>query len=188
MDRDDIERRKAELIAEINTVFDGVSRSGSTGLYEFDAAFDYGDVEEAIRKDRDRRWQETEVDSVERWAFVLRLIDKIGFRYYLPAFMVHCLNKRREHYVLALIAEKLYDPRWGAFKDREKKTIARYLQFLSDLADWETLEYLRGLGWSEEDVAAQFEEEAAYGTSKHAITRALNQYWGQFLNLPEKKW
>jgi hypothetical protein len=188
MDKDDIERRKAELIAETNTVFDGISRSGSVGLHEFDAAFDYGDVEKARRKDCDRKWQETEVDSVEGWVFVLGLIGKIGFRYYLPAFMIHCLKEHHEYYVLKLLAEKLYDPRWGAFKDREEKTIARYLQFLSDLADWETLEYLRGLGWSEEDVAAQFEEEVAYSTSKRAITRALNQYWGQFLNLPEKTW
>jgi hypothetical protein len=186
MDKAGFEEKQARLIEEINSAFNGVSRQGSIGIHEADASFEYvspGGVKKARHKDQDTRWKDAEVDSIELWARTLRHMDFIGYRYYLPAFAVHCLRHGDESYLVDLLRE----PRWKILSKSQNRVIARCLQFLAECADWEAEEYLRKQGYSDEEIAPNLKWALSEVTEKNLILKALEDYWGQFLESPEQK-
>jgi hypothetical protein len=102
MDEPDLERRKLQLIAEIESAFAEVKKGDGIGLREaWEIDLPYRDNAERERRILDARSQD-----VERWQnlsdelfgetgyyFVLLSIDPIGFRYLIPAFMRNSLRK-----------------------------------------------------------------------------------------------
>ena len=90
----DYHARKAALIEEIRAAFDGVSREGGVSMSEAEVIDDYGSDEEraaARLSDTDSRWQDVPDEQLAlNWP--LHFFDSIGFRYYLPAYMIYYLR------------------------------------------------------------------------------------------------
>lgn len=86
--------RKAALIEKIIAAFDGVSREGGVSMSEANVIDDYGSEAEraaARASDIDTRWQDvTEEQLAENWP--ISFLDAIGFRYYLPAYLIYYLH------------------------------------------------------------------------------------------------
>jgi Family of unknown function (DUF6714) len=92
---DEFENRRAALIAEIEAAFAGVSREDGTTLHEAEAMDDRESEEEqrvARRLDRESRWQDVPEEEIEARCSALSFLDAKGFRYYIPAFMIHGLR------------------------------------------------------------------------------------------------
>ena len=87
------EKRKNALIEEIIAAFDGVSREGGVSMSEAEVIDDYGDAGErymARQEDTDTRWEEITIEQLTgMWASIF--LDSIGFRYYMPAFLLYFL-------------------------------------------------------------------------------------------------
>lgn len=86
-----IEERASELIAEITAAFIGVSREGGISLHETRVEDDLGSEEEpaiARAKDVDTDWQEVPYADIEKNDLSMSFFDPIGFRYYLPVYMI----------------------------------------------------------------------------------------------------
>ena len=86
--------RKAALIEEIIAAFDGVSREGGVSLSEAKVIDDYGSEQKraaARLSDTDTRWQDVPDEDVRSY-WDLHFFDPIGFRYYLPCFLLAYLH------------------------------------------------------------------------------------------------
>ena len=86
--------RKAALVEEIIAAFDGVSREGGVSLSEAEVIDDYGGAGErwlARQQDKDTRWEEITIEQLRgMWPSIF--LDPIGFRYYMPAFLLYFLH------------------------------------------------------------------------------------------------
>lgn len=98
--REDLDREKAALIAEIREAFAGVSREGGVSWSESER-LDAGKQDDAEDRaaaralDTDTSW--TEVVDDQNWRADMgvggfNFLDPIGWRYYLPAAMIRKLN------------------------------------------------------------------------------------------------
>lgn len=88
-------RGRQELIAEIVRVFDGVDLGDGITLHQAVAIDDYKTAQEqwdARPLDTERRWQDVPPKALVECQMALSFLDEKGFRYYLPAFMVHGLE------------------------------------------------------------------------------------------------
>lgn len=88
-------RARYDLIAEIETAFDGVDRGDATTLHQALATDDYKTAQDrwdARRFDTERRWQDVPAAALVECQTALSFLDEKGFRYYLPAFMVRGLE------------------------------------------------------------------------------------------------
>ena len=86
----EFEKRRAELIAEINEAFDGVAREDGITLHEGVAIDDYKSSEErphdvSIKKGAGRRCRDKDVIEC---GSPLSFLDQKGFRYYIPVFIL----------------------------------------------------------------------------------------------------
>lgn len=89
------EHSKAALIAEVNAAFDGVSREGGVSLHESYVIDDYGSEAqrlEARKLDTEMRWQDVPDEDIAAGDSCLSFLDEIGFRYYIPAYIVWSLH------------------------------------------------------------------------------------------------
>jgi len=86
---------RVSLIAEITTAFEDVLRGDGVSLHETNILDDYGDAEarrEAREWDTDTHWWElTDEDLYDNHVY-LSYLDGESLRYYLPAYMISCLN------------------------------------------------------------------------------------------------
>ncbi len=85
----------APLIAEITAAFDGVSRAGGVSLHESEVLDWAGpdDARAAARLlDTDTRWQDVSDADAKYYHSSMYFLDAIGFRYYLPVFMIYALR------------------------------------------------------------------------------------------------
>ena len=92
----EFESRRAALIAEIEAAFDGVSREDGTTLHEAEAGDDFRPEKEqraARLLDRETRWQDVPGEDIDACCSALSFLDAKGFRYYVPAFMIHGLKR-----------------------------------------------------------------------------------------------
>ena len=84
-----------QLVEEIAAAFDGVGREGGVSLHEAEEIDCHGTSEEraAARKlDVDTRWQDVRDEWIEQFPSVPFFLDALGFRYYLPAYMIWALR------------------------------------------------------------------------------------------------
>ena len=89
------EHKKMALIDEITAAFDDVSRENGVSLSEAWAIDDYGSDEEravARRQDTETRWQDVPAEDMCFGYSCLNFLDEIGFRYYIPAYVVWFLR------------------------------------------------------------------------------------------------
>ena len=159
------------LIAEIERVFDDVSREDGITLHEADVIDYYGSEQEmklARRKDREARWQDVPEEEIEKCYNSLAHLDAKGLRYYLPAFMRWTVRHARDSdslssdftiYILcpnddkaSLSEDQL--KRFAAFDTHQARSICSFLRFVVEYDG----------GYLDTCVARQ----------------ALGQYWGRY--------
>ena len=95
MEKLSYEQKKAALIEEIISAFDGVAREDGVTLHEAMALDNYGGPEErrkARAQDTESRWQDVPDEDIRSSDAVLNFLDPKGFRYYIPAFLVWYLT------------------------------------------------------------------------------------------------
>lgn len=84
------------LVAEIEVAFDGVVREDGTTLHEARAIDDHSSAQKraaARTMDTDQRWQDVPIaDLLCFGGGSFCFLDKKGFRYYLPAYMICVLS------------------------------------------------------------------------------------------------
>ena len=79
-----------KLIAIIEVAFDGVPQPTRMMLHDAEAWDNYGScTEEERKKDNIGCWQDLPFDHVETCQYALPHLDKIGLRFYLPAYMTY---------------------------------------------------------------------------------------------------
>ena len=136
-----------ELVAEIERVFDGVSREDGITLHQAEAMDKYYQPAERVafarRKDRESRWQDVPDRDIEMYYTVLSYADVNAFRYYLPAYMRWTLRFGEESdsssgdstiYTLTPPKEPDLQEHFlahiAAFTDQECRTICRFLRWI----------------------------------------------------------
>jgi len=163
----ELEAEREALIKEIYSVFDGVSRKGGVSWSEAEVHDGYGsdaELRAARKRDFDRNWPELLDD--EQWnplgaigGFIF--LDAIGFRYYLPAAMIHTARHGGESGLAAshLTLTRATKPRgfrerdlqlekWSLLNDRQRHCVARFIRYMIaaaeaaadyySVAEWET--------------------------------------------------
>ena len=85
---------KEELIRFIEKAFDGVEQPKQLTLHVAEAHddYDYDHDLEHRRKDYIGRWQEVPEEHLKECSCALSYLDKVGMRFYLPAYMVWYLR------------------------------------------------------------------------------------------------
>ena len=166
---DEKETAREQLIAEIERVFDGVSREDGITLHEADAIdvqFPRWRRRLARWRDRERRWQDVPDRVIEGGHDSLAHFDAKGLRYYLPAFLRWTLRHGDKSsscssdftfYTLIPgdgILEAYFYERIAGFTEDERRTICRFLRYVVRFSEFDS-----------DAVAAQ---------------EALDGYWGQF--------
>ena len=147
--QDGLRERTATIIAEIEAAFDSVSRDGGVSLHQADAIDDYAsgtEQEEARKIDRDSRWQDVPDDQIAAHCDALSFLDAIGFRYYIPAFMVWMLKdparmdlNTSASTVFALTQPVCKNPadekykKYSQFTDQQRSAIGHFLEHLCEL-------------------------------------------------------
>jgi uncharacterized protein DUF6714 len=152
--RDHLKKRRIQLIDQINTVFRHVSRDGGISIREAHVIDDYGSDEErqaARAEETDSHWSDVDVENLDPGGSALSFVDPIGFRYYLPAYMVYTLKSGYgdalgeenvdsnvfESTIFKLNASASGDQdcidhqreRFALFTSKERTCIARFLAF-----------------------------------------------------------
>lgn len=85
---------KNELIQEIEKAFEHVTPPEKVTLHVAEAhdSYDYNDEKYRLNDVADR-WQDVPVEHIEECQMALNYVDKVGMKFYLPAYMVWYLNK-----------------------------------------------------------------------------------------------
>lgn len=168
MENSAYEPRKQALIDEITAAFDGVSREGGVSLHEAQVIFDCLPLENGISsfhevaetasaeeraaarlKDTETRWQDVPDEDIAYGDSCLHFLDPIGFRYYIPAYIIWFLrnidNDDPESPALTsdtfnALPYALHPQDWGGyekfflekyrfFTPEQSKAIAHFLEF-----------------------------------------------------------
>ena len=166
-------RKRDAVIRQIETAFDGVDRKFGVSLHEAYVIDGYGGKWEQMRArmtDTEWRWQDVPEADIAEYASILSFLDPVGFRYYLPAYMVWTLKNYEdndsnsvESLILALEISEPFRAhkmeRFALFSRPQSEAVCAFLRFMVENAG----------DYTDEDTARQ----------------ALKQYWGQFCP-PEK--
>jgi hypothetical protein len=201
------EQRKQAVIKEITAAFDGVSREGGVSWNEAWVIDDYGTDRQrakARKKDTETRWQDVPERDIAYGSSCLSFFDEIGFRYYLPAYIVWCLRHIDTEDTNDLIYEsdsycsiiwhlrddspdlhQYHMARFGLFTREQSKAIAHFLEF----AEERSIKIHRELWWpemlskgfSQEELDQFWPQEEKIHAERDDSTRALERYWKQFL-------
>jgi hypothetical protein len=177
LSREELDREKAAIIAEIYAAFEGVSREGGISWTE-SLSIDCPPPtcpprDEARAMDTDTRWTQLVNDPTWRADMGVggfNFLDAIGWRYYLPAAMMRELNGGDtwlKHDLDASPSEEHGEPdpwkleKWSLLDRRQRLCIKRFLEWL---------------------IADNEREGIDTGNAGCAITaewwhRALDSYW-----------
>lgn len=83
-----------ELIGIINKAFEGVPQPDEITLHVAEAHddYDYDHDEEHRKNDYIGRWQDVPAEHIQMCQAALSYVEKVGMRFYLPAYMVWYLR------------------------------------------------------------------------------------------------
>ena len=133
---------KADKVVELITdAFRGVTRKDGVSLHQASVLDEFGTKEEfaeAKKLDVDESWLDVPIGLLEKLQ-VFPHLDKVGFRYYLPAYMVwmiqNCKSSRsfsKDALIYALIRRSLDDPmveKYEFLDVSQKRAVAIFLKF-----------------------------------------------------------
>jgi hypothetical protein len=151
----DEEKKKAwALIEEITAAFDGVSREDGITWCEAGVIENYGGPEERAEAracDTEERWQDVPEEEFNSAQFVVLYLDPLGFRYYLPAFLIWYLrrvNQREPHYPNVFtpfdrlltggwdeVVDEFYLEKFNFLTSAQARSVAHYLEFRAGRED-----------------------------------------------------
>lgn len=165
-----------ETINVITSAFDGVSREGGVSLHEtrvlddsLDARGSDAELIEARAKDTDVRWQDVPDSAIEKPDLNLSFLDPIGFRYYIPTYMIWFIKQLSgeegvycDTHSAALFF--LTPNEWG----RVRKSKLSYFEILTQEQSHAIYRFLRFCT----EYGDEFDKEMAQ--------QAIDKYWGQF--------
>jgi hypothetical protein len=89
------DKDRLATIAAVTAAFEGTSLEGGISLHEASEIDLYGTDEDrsaARLLDTECRWQEVPDRDIEEEYTALHFLDRVGFRYYLPAYLVYALR------------------------------------------------------------------------------------------------
>ena len=134
---------RVPLIAEITAAFKDVLRGDGVSLSETNVLDDYGGMDarlEARQLDTDRHWWElTDKDLYARHVY-LSYLDGESLRYYLPAYMISCLNNAERFsrvFYLLLVCDKGSEleawmrQKWDGFTDEQGCVTCLFLRYMA---------------------------------------------------------
>jgi len=201
------EQRKQAVIEEITAAFDGVSREGGVSLSEAWVIDDCGSDKKrakARKKDAETRWQDVPEKDIAYGSSCLSFFDEIGFRYYLPAYIVWCLRHIDNEDTNDLIFESnsycsiiyhLTDDgpdlhqyrmaRFALFTPEQSRAIAHFLEFDVEKSIkihgelWRS--EMLSEGFSQEELDQFWPQEEKIHAERDDSSQALERYWKQFL-------
>jgi hypothetical protein len=148
-DPEQLERERNRLIAEIEDVFNRVTREGGVSWSEADVIDDFGTMEElreARSRDTDRHWTDLLDDpkwTCENMYGGFSFLDPIGFRYYLPVAMINILRSDDPHSTLAFhltLPPPGNDLRshtkaqWSELNDAQRRCIREFLRYMIEFS------------------------------------------------------
>ncbi|RYX85757.1 hypothetical protein EON83_05305 [bacterium] len=193
------EAKKRALIEEIERVFDRVERGDGVTLFESAVIDDYGDEEARAKArllDNEARWQDVPDENIISHVESPLFMDAKGLHYYLPAYM-RCYLRRVDSEIegdstnfFGPMNYLLSNTEGGPSSDivellslEQKRTIARFIQFGHDEADfWMERRKIMPRSAEEDDEDYEDEEEETLEERLHKpIQQRLDAYWGQFL-------
>jgi hypothetical protein len=144
---DEVKRTAELIVGEIRRAFSDVSRADGVTLQEALVIDNYGSVSErsaARELDTDCRWEDVPDRLIEENDSALCFLDPMGFRYYLPAYMVWSLRNHEtsetfshNHPICSLaLSDSGSMRRWQlelfqVFNDTQAKAICKFLRFMA---------------------------------------------------------
>ena len=137
--REDIENA---VIDEIRAAFANVSRKGGVSLHEADVIDDYGTQKQrdaARLLDTDKTWSGVPDLDIEKYDWVIHFYDPIGFRYYIPAYMVwiikNCRNPKKcgnmnFDAVIGSLCSAQNGDRFTLFTENQSRAVCLFLRYM----------------------------------------------------------
>jgi hypothetical protein len=127
------------LIEKIEKAFDGVPKPLDITMHVARAIDDYvpEDKYEFLReKDNEEKWQDITDKKVELFDDILPFLDPIGFRYYIPRYMIWTLENYF-HSNLALSDYTIYKfgdcmEEWEILNNEQKEACLEFLEYCSN--------------------------------------------------------
>lgn len=167
-DEENLIAARDAVTRQIETAFDEVSRIRGVTLHEANAKYEGRRTSKrraARRLDTETRWQDVPESDIERYHWILSHFNPVGFRYYMPAYMIWSLKN---------------------YADAEMKsvdyTVYNLLPYRS-LYRWKMLRFKFLTRPQSESCCAflRFMAEQTGGiVDDNAAREALEQYWGRF--------
>lgn len=137
---------RASLIADITSAFKDVLRGDGVSLHETNVLDDYGGPAarlEARQWDTDTQWWELTNEDLYARHVYLSYLDSESLRYYLPAYMVSCINgaERLSKTVDLLLncdkgsnLEAWMRQKWEGFSEEQGRVTCLFLRYMADHA------------------------------------------------------
>jgi hypothetical protein len=149
-DEPDFKSHRDALVAEITAAFDSVSREDGATLHEAEA-IDNRESDDAQREARnldvEQRWQDVPDAHISECCSALSFLCPLGFRYYIPAFMLYGLRHLEddpngilqscEYHLLHDYPKSLRKSEPAAiaskygFTDAQCRAVAKFLRFVA---------------------------------------------------------
>jgi len=135
------EKSRSILILQITKAFENVTLEDGISLHQARALDDYADPNLARKIDESVRWQDIPSQWIKTFHDVFPFLDPKGFRYYIPAYMIWCLQ-HYEHpdsntfdytiYVLKQVGKECYySSRFELLNSDQLQTISDFLRFMN---------------------------------------------------------
>jgi hypothetical protein len=135
----------AEIVALVRQAFAGTVRRGGLSLREADVLRRQGTAYEKAKArvlDDDLEWKQVPFEDLQQFP-VLSFLDPVGFRYYLPAFMVWVLTEaeRIDPTVLVTLLSALArterkgaqaDSQYALLDKQQSETVALFLEYVME--------------------------------------------------------
>ena len=138
---------KEELIELINESFDGVPQPETLTIHVAEAHddYDYDNDQEHHKNDFIGRWQDVPDEHIKKCHTALSYLDKIGMRFYLPAYMVwylrnfgtdviwsdHTLYSLNDHADNEQLSE-YHKERFSLFNDKQLHACAQFVKYCAN--------------------------------------------------------
>ena len=175
------------LIEEIELAFRDVSRENGVSLSEAWVIDDCGSDEERAKaraQDKDEIWRDIPDEDIRHGYSCLSFLDEIGFRYYMPAYMIWTLRNYEDwdsntpdSTVFSLTLDDLHQ--YEVLRELNRQLGRQKLRGYEQMRAW-TLKRFSIFTLEQSTAIAHFLQFIAkYYEDKNA-RRALSAYWHKF--------